>query len=270
MNGFTRSRIAAVWLGAQTVLVLLTASSLASATIITPGLSRVYVQSQMGTPLITVSDIETQVGTLSSLSANVAQSGSPSGGPATLHTSLNSWSAFDNVSKGTAYLNFTRTSTTLSTGMIWGGYARFRYEFHVDAPTTVTVDYDMLGSSTVDPNVTNPWNAMQGFRTSVNGTSYYVNWFTGTFSFPPHLPSPRPYAGTYVYAIPAGHSFLEIEVSAGSSAHSGQGTRLMEGTFEFQIGEAVVPEPSTGLLAGVGAVLALAAAGRRATRRLRV
>ncbi len=234
----------------------------AMAVLITPGLSRVRTTSQMGTPLETVEDIDTQTGTTGPLSAGVVHTKNA------LTHDLDGWAVFSNPTAGTVNLSYIRSDTaTFGTGIIFGGESLFRYEFNVDEPTTVVVDYDMLGTSDVTTLgftgiQVNPWYAMQGFRVTVNGVSNYVNWMLDAGGSPPWSNDPMPYAGTYLYNIPAGNSYLEISVAASSDGNQGQGTRTMVGTLDFQIGP-VVPEPSSLVLFGLGGLLCLRHVVRR-------
>ncbi|MBL9125581.1 MAG: PEP-CTERM sorting domain-containing protein [Planctomycetaceae bacterium] len=222
----------------------------AQAVIVTPGLSRVSAISQMEIPVVTVQQNDTQVGTVGPLSAGVVQSKNA------LTHDVDGAAVFSNATAGIVYMSYIRSdSATFGTGINFGGESRFRYEFHVDQPTTVVINYDMLGTSdvtTVGFNgiQVNPWYAMQGFRVTVNGISNYVNW-TVDAGFRPWSNDPMPYAGTYLYNIPAGNGYLEFSLAASSSGNQGQGTRRMVGDLAFQIGPAV-PEPSSFALAALG------------------
>ncbi len=240
-----------------TICLGILSSNLTYAVTLTPGLSRVRTTSQLGTPLETLEDIDSQTGTTGPLAAGVVHSKNA------LTHDLDGLAVFSNPTAGTVNLSYIRSdSATFGTGIIFGGESLFRYQFNVDQPTTVVVDYDMLGTSNVNGNQVNPWYAMQGFRVTVNGQSNYVNWTLDAGPLPPWSNDPMPYAGTYLYNIPAGNSYLEISVAASSSGNQGQGTRTMEGVFDFQIGPAV-PEPSSLTLIGLGALGLLCIARRR-------
>ncbi len=202
--------------------------------VIVPGLSRVTTTSQIGTPLVTVSDVDSQTGTLGSLSANVAQSGA--GAASTLSHDLAAAAVFASAASGTVDLHYVRSDTKLfGTSAIFGGVSEFRYEFVVSAATTVSVDYDVIGT---ESNPGNSWFAMQGFDVEINGQKQSVN-FSLMFLLPPKPFSPQDFQGTFTFAIPAGSHALVLRDAASASGNQWDGVRTMVGRLGWRIGEPV-------------------------------
>lgn len=237
----------------------------ARAASVTPGLSRVSAQAQMGTPLVTVFDSDQQSGTLTPLAVDVEQTGGSAG---TLSLDVDSAVHFTSANSGLVTQRHVRAdSRTNGTGVIWGGVARFRYEFSVDAATTVVIDYDALGTSNVAFDALR-WSGMQGFTVSVNHDTRALNWSLIDLQAFPNTPaSPLPLTGQFAWNIGPGDGFIEIQLAASSSASNGGGTRLMQGSFAFQIGDApVTPIPLPASLPALLVALAPLVAGTRRTR----
>lgn len=225
------------------VLVLLLAPGAAAGDPgVVPGLSVLDVESKLGTPPVTVDDLDTQAGALGPLAAGVVQSGGTGG---TLTHDIHATAVFDSARSGSVHLDYSRNDTKpFGTSIAFFGEARFRYEFTVAQATTVTVDYDVLGSETPEPSSGPSWWAMSGFDINVDGQHQYVNFSQMFLLMNPKPPSPQAFQGSYTVNLAPGSGFIEIDVGASASGNQWGVERDMLGTFHFQIGG---PEPWTDL-----------------------
>ncbi len=168
--------------------------------------------------------------------------------------------------------------STLSVGMVlsrseknnpgydgnYGGDGTFIYNFHVDDATTVTIDYDILTTSTwagsFNPYV---WSGITPYQIEIDGN---LTSLGGYSIFDPAKSSPYAISGAIVSNLGIGNHTIRIHDNQNGYG-SIFGDREKSGLFEIQIGVSVaVPEPSS--LITLAGALTTCVGFRRQKRRI--
>ena len=203
--------------------------------LVVPLASKLQANSSMGLfqPFPEVNDLAAQGGALAPLAAGVVQTDSVHG---TLTHVIDGAAQFAGPRSGTVDLSYVRTDTkTNGTSVNFGGSVLFRYDFHVDVPTTLTVDWDVLATESFPGN---SWWALQGFDVVVNGSQEDI-CFSCMWFLPPKPSSPQALQGTFTFALPAGDGYLEICDGSAATGNQYASVRTSVGRFGWRIGPPV-------------------------------
>jgi len=164
------------------------------------------------------------------------------------------WSSASSL---TVELDAVKTDTDINgTNLASGGVSVFSYTFTVPTDTTVTVDYDVVSTSTWDGGALNGipgsnflrWWVMQSLI-EVVGVGDLSLSYTG-FNVPAIF-SPFVHNGSIVFNILAGTNTVKIRTGFNSSSGSTSADdRAIDGEYQITIGP--IPEPTTLVLATIG------------------